>query len=79
VFDLEDGVRAALDHVRDGVAVRGTEGERLEDEEVERPLEELALERRVALLRHGRSVPLDHLPKKEIFGTSARISKARTR
>jgi hypothetical protein len=75
VFHLEDGVRAPLDHVRDGVPVRGAESERLEDQEIERALEKLALERRVALLRHARIIPLDHLPEQEPPDAPVRVSK----
>ena len=43
MFDLEDSVGAMLDDVRDGVAVRWSEDERLENEKVQGALEQICL------------------------------------
>ena len=47
VFHLQDIVRSALDGVRDRVAVRGSEDERLQDEHIERALKKVSLTRRL--------------------------------
>ena len=52
VLDLEDLVRALGDGVGDGVAVRGAEHERLEDQQIERALEHLSLQRLASAPRH---------------------------
>ena len=47
-----------LDGVGDGVAVRRSERERLEDQQVERPLEQFALNGRISAFRHGPAIIL---------------------
>jgi hypothetical protein len=43
VFDLQDGIGAVFDHVRDGVAVGRAEYEGLEDQQVQGALEQIRL------------------------------------
>ncbi len=43
MFDLEDCVGAMLDNVRDGMAVRGPEDEGLQNQKVQRALEQIRL------------------------------------
>ena len=50
--------RTVLDGVGDGVAVRGADRQRLEDQQVERPLEQFALNRRISAFRHGSAMIL---------------------
>jgi hypothetical protein len=52
VLDLKHVVRSVLDGVRDGVAMRRPQRQGAHIEEVERALEQLALHRRSAALRH---------------------------
>jgi hypothetical protein len=52
VLDLEHLLGSVLDGVRDGMAVRGADGERLQNQQVERPLEQFALNGRVSAFGH---------------------------
>src|SRR5688572_17370251 len=62
------------DGVRDRVAVRGADGERLQDEHVERPLEELALHRWITSLRH---TPQDNLPENACLARNESVFSGR--
>ena len=53
VLYLQHVVGLMLDDVRDGVAVRGPANERLEDEQIERALQQFTLQRLVPLFRHA--------------------------
>jgi hypothetical protein len=66
VFDLQNIVGAVLDDVSDGVAVGRTQGQRLQNQHVERALNQVALKRRSATLWHtNHSTPEDHLLKRK--------------
>jgi hypothetical protein len=69
VLDLENFVGAVLDDMGDGVTVGGAEQKGLQDEQIERALQEIGLEWRRAALWHG-LVSQDHRPKyqKMIYG-----------
>jgi hypothetical protein len=62
VFDLQHVVGALLDGVRDGMAVGGAEHEGLQDEKIQRSLQQLAFERRAASRWHvDDPTPVDYL------------------
>jgi hypothetical protein len=52
MLDLEHVIGPALDGVGNRVAVRGAGGQRAEDEQVERALQQLAFDRRLSSSRH---------------------------
>jgi hypothetical protein len=53
MLDLEDFMRAMLDDVSDGVAVGGAEKERLQDEQIEGPLQQVGFKWRGVSLWHA--------------------------
>ena len=60
---LEQRVGAVLDDVRDGVAVGRPRLQRLQDQEIQRPLEQVGVERGGRAARHAVSLrenPRDH-------------------
>jgi hypothetical protein len=60
VLDLEYCVRAVFDHMGDGVAVGRTQQEGLENEQIERPLEEIGVEGRRSAFWHWSMAPVDN-------------------
>jgi hypothetical protein len=53
MLHLEHILGAVLDRVGDRVPVGGADRQRLEDQQVERPLEQFTLNRRISAFRHG--------------------------
>src|SRR5579872_1708506 len=52
MLDLQDRIGAMFDHVRDGVTVRRAQDERLKDQQVQRALQQIRLQRRCASFCH---------------------------
>src|SRR5216683_3932160 len=65
VLDLQNLIRAMLDHVSDGVSVRRAKSQRLQEQQVERTLDQVALQRSSASFGHKCDcTPEDHLLEK---------------
>jgi pimeloyl-ACP methyl ester carboxylesterase len=77
VLDLQHTLRTLLNDVGDGVAVGRAEQERPQNQDVERALDQLAVERRCAAFGHrlfNRHIPIDNLPLSTVPERTPRIA-----
>jgi pimeloyl-ACP methyl ester carboxylesterase len=82
VFNLQHTLRTLLDDMGDGVAVGRSEEKGLQNQDVERALNQLAVEGRRSAFRHrvvGRQIPIDNLPVSTVPERTPGISKGASR